>query len=40
MAHRRTEPEVLSPTRECPECLSQIPVGARRSAFCTAELAA
>jgi hypothetical protein len=23
---------------ECPECLSQIPAGARRCAFCTAEV--
>ena len=39
MAHRRTEPEVASTTRECPECLSQIPLGARRCAFCTAQVA-
>jgi large conductance mechanosensitive channel len=39
MAHRRTEPDVASPTQACPECLSEIPVGARRCAFCTAELA-
>jgi large conductance mechanosensitive channel len=25
-------------TRECPECLSKIPVAARRCAFCTAEV--
>lgn len=25
-----------TPTRECPECLSKIPVRARRCAFCTA----
>ena len=30
------EPE----TRECPECLSDIPVGARRCAFCTSEVSA
>lgn len=35
----RTEPEVESPTKQCPECLSAIPVGARRCAFCTAEVA-
>ena len=35
----RTEPEVESPTRGCPDCLSQIPVGARRCAFCTTEVA-
>ncbi len=27
-------------TRECPECLSEIPVAARRCAFCTSEVAA
>ena len=37
MRRRRTEPEVESTTRECPQCLSQIPVGARRCAFCTSE---
>ncbi|HZI36672.1 MAG TPA: large conductance mechanosensitive channel protein MscL [Acidimicrobiia bacterium] len=36
MARRRTEPEVESTTRECPECLSSIPRAARRCAFCTA----
>ncbi len=34
----RTEPEVESPTKECPDCLSAIPRGARRCAFCTAEV--
>jgi large conductance mechanosensitive channel len=36
----RTEPEVESPTRACPECLSQIPRAAARCAFCTSEVAA
>jgi large conductance mechanosensitive channel len=36
----RPEPKVDQETRECPECLSDIPVGARRCAFCTAEVAA
>jgi large conductance mechanosensitive channel len=40
MARRRTEPEVESTTRECPECLSSIPRAATRCAFCTAEVAA
>lgn len=36
----RTEPEVDSPTRPCPECLSQIPQAASRCAFCTTEVRA
>ena len=36
MQRRKTEPEVASTTRDCPECLSSIPVAARRCAFCTA----
>ena len=35
---RKTEPDVESPKRDCPECLSSIPRAARRCAFCTAEL--
>ena len=35
----RTEPEVDSPTRPCPECLSQIPRAATRCAFCTTQVA-
>ena len=38
MARRRTEPPVDETTRPCPECLSEVPVGARRCAFCTSEL--
>ena len=34
----RTEPEVESPTRSCPECLSQIPRAASRCAFCTSDV--
>jgi large conductance mechanosensitive channel len=34
----RTEPEVESPTRPCPECLSQIPRAASRCMFCTTEV--
>ena len=40
MARRKTEPDVESTTRDCPECLSSIPVAARRCAFCTAEVGA
>jgi large conductance mechanosensitive channel len=38
LARRKTEPDVDNPTRDCPECLSAIPVPARRCAFCTAEV--
>jgi len=38
MARRRTEHDVESETRECPECLSNIPTGASRCAFCTSKV--
>lgn len=34
----KTEPAVADETRSCPECLSEIPVRARRCAFCTAQV--
>jgi large conductance mechanosensitive channel len=40
MEQLQTEPEVESPTRPCPECLSQIPRAASRCAFCTTGIAA
>ena len=40
MARRKTEPPVDATTRPCPECLSEIPIAARRCAFCTAEVGA
>ena len=40
MARRKTEPEVMSTTRDCPYCLSSIPIAASRCAFCTADVAA
>jgi large conductance mechanosensitive channel len=39
MRRYRTEAPVEATTRPCPECLSEIPLAARRCAFCTAELA-
>ena len=39
MARRKTEPPVDETVRECPECLSEIPVAAHRCAFCTSEVA-
>ena len=39
MARRRTEAPVDEQTRPCPECRSEIPVLARRCAFCTSEVA-
>ena len=38
MARSKTEPPVGEETRTCPECRSEIPVLARRCAFCTAEV--
>lgn len=39
IARMRAEPPVAEETRDCPECLSQIPNAARRCAYCTAEVA-
>jgi large conductance mechanosensitive channel len=38
MERRRTEPDVEQTTKDCPRCLSSIPVGASKCAFCTADL--
>jgi large conductance mechanosensitive channel len=38
MERLKTGRDVESETRDCPECLSSIPVAARRCAFCTAEV--
>ena len=40
LARRKTEPPVDETVRACPECLSDIPVAARRCAFCTSEVGA
>jgi len=34
----KSDAPAAEPTRECPECLSSIPLGAKRCAFCTAEV--
>ena len=39
MARYSPEPPPPTPTRECPYCLSKIPVKAARCAFCTSEIA-
>jgi large conductance mechanosensitive channel len=39
MAKRKTEPDVEATTKDCPNCMSSIPVGARVCAFCTRDVA-
>ncbi len=38
MTRFKTEPPVAPETRECPYCLSSVPVKASRCSFCTSEL--
>jgi large conductance mechanosensitive channel len=38
VARARTEPPADPTTRNCPECLSEIPIAARRCSFCTSEV--
>jgi large conductance mechanosensitive channel len=38
MATRRAKEEPAATTRDCPECLSEIPLAAKRCRFCTAEV--
>jgi large conductance mechanosensitive channel len=40
MSRTRREPSPDPTTKKCPECLSEIPIDARRCAFCTSELQA
>jgi len=37
-AREKEEAQATPLTQVCPECLSEIPISARRCAFCTAEL--
>jgi large conductance mechanosensitive channel len=37
IARARQEPPADPTTRKCPECLSEIPIGARRCAFCSSQ---
>ena len=39
VARSRNEPPADPTTRNCPECLSEIPLEAKRCAFCTTEVA-
>jgi large conductance mechanosensitive channel len=39
LSRLRTEPPVAEETAQCPECLSDIPVAAKRCAFCTTQVA-
>jgi len=38
IARARREPPPDPTTKKCPECLSEIPIDARRCAFCTSEM--
>ena len=38
LARRKTEPALDEGQRECPACLSSIPIAARRCAFCTSDV--
>ena len=40
MEHSKPKVEPVGTTKECPECLSQIPLAASRCAFCTAQVPA
>lgn len=39
ISRSRRQPPVDPTTKKCPECLSEIPIDARRCAFCTSTLA-
>ena len=39
MARMHKEPEAAPDKKKCPECLSEIPIGAHKCAFCTSPVA-
>jgi large conductance mechanosensitive channel len=39
VARARKEPPADPTTQKCPQCLSEIPIGAKKCAFCTTQLA-
>jgi large conductance mechanosensitive channel len=38
VSRARKEPPADPTTKKCPECMSEIPIGAKRCAFCTSSL--
>jgi large conductance mechanosensitive channel len=40
IARSHHEPPADPTTRKCPECLSEVPIGAKRCAFCTSQIPA
>ncbi len=38
ISRSRKEPPADPTTRKCPQCLSEIPIGARRCPYCTSEI--
>jgi large conductance mechanosensitive channel len=40
IARSHKEPPADPTTKKCPECLSEVALGAKRCAFCTSQLAA
>jgi large conductance mechanosensitive channel len=40
VSRARREPPADPTTKKCPECMSEIAIGAKRCAFCTSQLAA
>jgi large conductance mechanosensitive channel len=38
MSRRKSDTPADATTRSCPECMSDIPIGARRCAFCTSQV--